>query len=110
MLSKVPQDPITHYVIVRADLPRGFQAAQIVHAAGYSASPDLPSDAFAVVLSTASECELVSLSRRLTVHGIEHVLVTEIDSPYCGAATAIGVRPRRKGELKRYLRDLRKLE
>ena len=84
---------LTHYVIVRADLPIGFQAAQIVHAAGESVSCNLPPNTNAVVLQVDSEDELVAIGKRLAKSGIPHVPIYEPDPPYNGAYTAIGIVP-----------------
>lgn len=85
--------PLTHYVIVRSDLPLGFLAAQVVHAAGESSPGKLPEGTFAVVLEVDSEAQLIALRARLTLASVEHVIITEPDPPWYGAATAIGIAP-----------------
>jgi hypothetical protein len=64
---------LTHYVVVRRDLPLGFLAAQVVHAAG--------------------ELELLELASRLSAAGVSHRLIREPDPPWLGQATAIGLEP-----------------
>lgn len=84
---------LTHYIVVREDLPLGFQAAQIVHAAGESSPGNLNSGTNAVVLGVDSEAALYLLQRQLARAGVPHVAVTEPDTPWDGALTAIGIVP-----------------
>jgi peptidyl-tRNA hydrolase len=84
---------LTHYVIVRADLPTGFLAAQVVHAAGESSPGNLDSGTNAVVLSVPDEAALLGIERRLQKEGVRHVAIREPDAPYLGALTAIGLVP-----------------
>jgi hypothetical protein len=83
----------THYCIVRADLPRGVLAAQLVHAAGESSPGNLPSTTFAVVLAADDEAQLERIERELCSRGIDHRAVREPDSPWEGALMAIGIQP-----------------
>lgn len=92
--------------MVRADLPRGIQAAQITHAAGESAPGDLPSGTHAVVLTAPDEPSLAKLADKLDAYGVAFVRVLEPDSPHDGALMALGLRPRRKEEVRRYLSSL----
>jgi peptidyl-tRNA hydrolase len=88
--------PLTHYVVVRQDLPRGFLAAQVVHAAGESAGGTIPDGTYAVVLAARDEDQLLEVHEDLkAAGGIPHVLIQEPDPPWLGQATAIGVRPTR---------------
>ena len=80
-------------MIVRSDLPIGFLAAQIVHAAGESSIANLESGTNAVVLSVRTEAALSLIARQLQKRGIPHVAIHEPDPPYCGALTAIGLVP-----------------
>jgi hypothetical protein len=98
--------PLTHYVIVRTDLPLGLLAAQIVHAAGESAHRPLPPDTHAVVLAVPDEVSLRTVATRLSAAGIEHHLVCEPDAPWYGQAMAIGVCPRDRGAVRRCVSDL----
>ena len=99
--------PLTHYVIIRRDLPIGFISAQLVHAAGESVSGSLPQGTFAVVLEVEDEPRLRELANNLQIGDIKHTLITEVDAPYTGQATAIGIEPtRNRGELKKYLSSL----
>lgn len=88
---------------MRADLPRGIQAAQIVHAAGESSPGNLSPGTYAVVLAVANERLLVQAADVLRRKGIDFVMVFEPDPPYEGAPMAIGVRPGRKEALRRHL-------
>lgn len=97
---------MTHYVIVRSDLPRGTQAAHLVHAAGESSPGGLPKDMHAVVLTVPDEGALLALASRLERAGVAHVVIDEPDAPYNGQRTAIGVVPARKEVLRRHLSSL----
>lgn len=79
--------------MVRSDLPLGFLAAQIVHAAGESSPGNMPVNTNAVVLSVPDECSLHLLERQLQRAGVQHVSIREPDAPWNGALTAIGLMP-----------------
>jgi hypothetical protein len=89
----VDSEVLTHYVVVRTDLPVGIIAAQVVHAAGESSPGQLPDGTFAVVLAAPSEGSLSDIACRLTVAGVPHVQVREPDAPYCGQLMAVGLEP-----------------
>lgn len=91
--SRQALHPLTHYVIVRADLPRGVLAAQLVHAAGESSTGTLPPDTTAVALGVAGEDELLALEQRLVAARVSHRAIREPDPPWCGALMAIGLVP-----------------
>ncbi len=93
-----------HYVICRADLPRGVLAAQIVHAAGESSPGDIREGTNAVVLATPNEAELAAVADRLVAAGIAHVCIREPDRG--GELMAIGCVPARKEVLRRVLSAL----
>ena len=99
-------EPPYHYVIVRADLSRGLQAAMLVHAAGESSPGGLPSNTHAVVLAAASEEALASVATRLKRAEISFVEIREPDAPFFGALMALGVMPGRKEVLRRHLSSL----
>lgn len=102
--------PLTHYVIVRDDLPRGVLAAQIVHAAGESSPGTLPPDTTAVVLRVGSEAELARLEARLAEGDVSHRAIREPDAPWHGALMAIGLAPvADRGRLRAYTRGLKLL-
>ena len=86
---------MTHYVIIRRDLPIGFAAAQIVHASGETSPGDLDSGTFAVVLAAEDESHLIQIANALRDEVIPFKLIREPDAPYLGAATAIGLWPTR---------------
>jgi hypothetical protein len=88
---------------VRADLPRGLQAAQIIHAAGESSPGDLPSGTHAVCLVVPGEKELTELETKLRHAGIKHSTIIESDSPYTAQRMAIGCAPAGREVLRRYL-------
>jgi peptidyl-tRNA hydrolase len=78
---------------VRDDLPLGFLAAQITHAAGESSPGNLNQGTYAVVLAVHDEASLYLLQRQLQRAGVPHVSITEPDPPWNGALTAIGIVP-----------------
>jgi len=101
-----PNDPLTHFVIVRSDLPIGVIAAQLVHAAGESSPGNLSEGTYAVVLAVPHEEALRKLAERLSRLGIGHTCITEPDAPYDGALMALGLFPRPRSELRRHLSEL----
>lgn len=102
--GRVCEDPVTHYVIVRRDLPLGMLAAQVVHAAGESSPGSLPEHTYAVVLAAKSSVQLADLSIDLTAAGIAHRCIYESDEPYCGQLLAVGVAPDLRSKLKGHFR------
>lgn len=97
---------LTHYVIVRSDLPRGIQAANIVHAAGESSPGGLPAGTHAIVLVVPDESALRAMSARLQLAQVAFVACEEPDPPYYGALMSLGLVPGRKEDLRRYLSSL----
>lgn len=83
---------LTHFCIVRRDLPRGVLAAQLIHAAGES-STQVPKGTFAIALAAKSEAHLMSIERKLQRLGIPHHAIRESDTPWNGALMAIGLPP-----------------
>jgi len=84
---------LTHFCIVRSDLPLGVIAAQLVHAAGESAPGGLPSGTHAVVLGVDNEAALQEIEARLFQFGVPFHGIREPDSPWLGALMAIGIPP-----------------
>ncbi len=93
-------------MVVRADLPRGVQAANIVHAAGESSPGNLPSGTHAVCLVVPGEKELQELEKNLRRAGVKFSAIIESDSPYTAQLMAIGCVPGSKEGLKRFLSSL----
>jgi len=86
--------PLTHYCLVRQDLPLGALAAQLIHAAGESSGPgDLPDGTFAVALAAKSHAHLEHLERKLVRLAIPHHSIREPDAPWNGELMAIGILP-----------------
>lgn len=83
---------LTHFCIVRQDLPRGTLAAQLIHAAGES-SVQVPEGTFAVALAAKNEGHLALIEQKLRTLGIPHHAVREPDAPWNGALMAIGLPP-----------------
>lgn len=90
-------------MIVRSDLPRGLQAAQIVHAAGESSQGDIAAGTFAVVLAVPDKHALAAEAYRLTKAGVPFAAIYEPDAPYLGDLMALGLRPQRKEALRKHL-------
>lgn len=95
--------PLTHYVILRDDLPRGALVAQCIHAAGESVTAPVPDDTYAVALAAKSEADLLRLADRLAAAGIPHKLIREPDPPFFGQAVALGIPPMDRRLLKPFL-------
>lgn len=94
------RDVTTHYCIVRADLPHGIQAAQLIHAAGESSPGNLPPHTHAIALTCKDERELEDLSFRLFQAGIKHHRILESDAPWTGQLMALGIPPAPRSLLK----------
>lgn len=92
--------------MTRRDLPRGTQAAQLIHAAGHSATGPLPEHTFAIALSCADEVELEAVSKRLSEAGISHERVREPDAPYNGQLMALGLPSAYKSTYRRFISNL----
>ena len=89
---------MTHYIVVRSDLPIGFILAQVTHAAGESSS-GVPPGTNAVVLEVNNESELLKISEQLQERNIKHRVIKEVDPPFTGQHTAIGLEPVQSREL-----------
>ena len=96
--------PLTHYIIVRRDMPLGVVCAQVTHAAGESFyiygervnEPYEPLDiegTVAVVLGVRNEKSLLYYHKRLYKARIAHIPILENAGPFAGQYTAIGVLP-----------------
>ncbi len=104
----VNQQSLTHYVIIRADLPNGVQLAQTIHAAGESADGPLPSGTIAVALEVSDEAALRNLAKELWNGEIPHKLIVEVDGAYANQAMALGIFPTfNRDKIKKYTGHLR---
>lgn len=92
--------------MVRADIPAGVQAAQLIHAAGRSSPGNLSPFTYAIALQVDGEISLRALYARLRSAGVAAVLVIEDDPPYTGQAMAIGIPPGPRRPLRPYLSNL----
>lgn len=82
-------------------------AAQITHAAGESITEELPPNTNAVVLAAKNEIEIRQIARKLELAGIPHVAIREIDPPWDGQMTAIGIVPvENRALVKKFLSSL----
>lgn len=93
-------------MVVRADLSRGLQAANILHAAGESSPGNLPRGTSAVCLVVPSEAALAIVADRLERVGVSFVRIVESDPPHTGQLMAIGCVPAPKEVLRRHLSSL----
>lgn len=100
------KDHMTHYCIVRGDLPRGVMAAQLIHAAGESSPGNLARGVSAVALAARDETQLLCIERRLVFDGISHRAIREPDPPWCGALMAIGLTPVNRNSVASVLKRL----
>lgn len=89
-------------MVVRRDLPRGLQSAQLVHAAGESAGGPIPGGTHAVVLQVRDEEHLLDIASALHWAHLPYKLIIEPDLPLLedrpledGQGTAIGIPPTR---------------
>jgi len=98
-------NPVTHYIVVRPDLPRGLLAAQVTHAAGESSPGHLSPGTYAVVLQAGSEA-LSELEERLVDAGVPHRAIRESDPPYEGDLLAIGLAPAPRDKVRKYVSSL----
>lgn len=89
--ASIDSQPLTHYVILRSDLPCGVMVANTVHAAGESAG--VPSGTYSVALATADQAELESVKAKLEELGIPFSAVIETEGEHAGELMAIGVEP-----------------
>lgn len=105
-ISARPDDPLTHYVVVRRDLPLGILAAQVVHAAGASSPGGLPEETHAVVLAARDEADLLRIAERLRGAGAGPRVIHETDPPWNGAAMALGLAPAPRSRWRRLLSDI----
>src|SRR5690242_19751358 len=91
---------LTHYCVVRSDIPFGAQAAQLIHAAGQSVTEPATEGTYAIALHVKDEVELYRLTAKLELAGIKHTLIRESDAPYAGQLMAIGIPPMDRKRLK----------
>ena len=80
-------------MLVRKDMSLGQIAAQLVHAAGETATPLPVTGTHAVVLSLKNEEQLFLVAEKLSSRRIPYKVIYEPDSPFNGEATAIGLYP-----------------
>lgn len=107
---------LTHYIIVRRDLPLGVIAAMVCHAAGESAVLyQDPYDgrfrgATAVVLEAKDERWLNDYAEYLRQHDIQNVEVHESGGPFNGQFMAIGIVPCDREKIAKRLEHLQVLK
>jgi hypothetical protein len=78
----------------------------IVHAVGESLDATHAPETYACVLAARDGEHLAAEADRLEAAGVTLVRVREPDTPYNGALMAVGIRPTRKGDLRRHTSSL----
>ena len=91
-------------MVVRGDLPRGLQAANIVHAAGESGPAERGTHAVCLVAPNATV--LAAVAERLEAAGVRCARIVESDPPYAGELMAIGCPPGGREVVRRVLSSL----
>ena len=89
--------------MVRTDISRGLQSANLIHGAGESSPGNLPEGTHAVALAVPDELALHHLAAKLEAADVRFVRIVESDAPYAGALMALGLVPARKETLRRHL-------
>jgi len=87
-------------------LPKGVQAAQLVHAAGESSPGNLPEGIYAIVLAVPNLAKILALERVLIEKAIPHKAIREPDWPWNGELLAIGIRPMDRKAIRKILSNL----
>lgn|SRR3990167_6978572 len=107
---------LTHYIIVRRDIPLGVLAAMVTHVAGESGA--LYQDSYdgrfrgarAVVLEVKNELALYKAGALLFKHDIQFVDMKEHGGPYDGQYMAIGLVPVESDVVEAVLRPFQTLK
>lgn len=92
---------LTHYILIRRDIPAGHACAQITHAAGESfwfyahwgGHRHFPEGTVAVVLGVRNERALRYYAKRLSDAEVPFLTIVENAGLLAGQMTAIGVIP-----------------
>lgn len=126
-------DSLTHYIVVRRDLPFGVLLAMVAHAAGESfyklaclrssekerptfsredvgsiptgGSPFDPSQTIAIVLGARNVARLGWLCMKLDVMAIPYSVITETDGEFAGQLMAIGVVPTDRADVRKIVNE-----
>jgi peptidyl-tRNA hydrolase len=77
-----------------------------VHAAGESVAGRVPSGTYAVVLAARDEPHLLEIEQYLKDKEIVHTSIREQGNALRGEITAIGLEPKKRSKLYRYLSSL----
>lgn len=119
---------LTHYIIVRRDLPTGVAMAMVAHAAGESfglcagssilersvingevggviPSPRSIPKPTVVVLGARNEAKLLKLAQSLLSKQVNFAAITEPDAPYSGQLMAVGLALGQKAELLPHVKE-----
>ena len=103
---RAPGDTLTHYCIVRRDLPLGLIGANIQHAAYESGDGTIIEHLHAVTLTCPDEASLRKLWERLKAAGVRHRAIVECDGDYAGQIMSIGCAPVPRRDLQKLLSSL----
>lgn len=79
---------LSHFCVVRSDLPSGVRIAYCIHAAGESVRDPVPSGTRAVALAARDEEHLRSVAEQFELHEVAHTAIWED-----GELFAVGVTP-----------------
>jgi hypothetical protein len=110
---------LTHYIVVRRDLPVGVLLAMVAHAAGesfyrlastFTVASFNPSETIAIVLGARNEGRLEKLAHALHADSVPCVEIHEVDGEYAGQLLAIGIVPGDKSALAPFVRDFHMLK
>lgn len=87
---------LSHYIIVRRDLPIGIMCAMVAHAAGESAAWNtslITESTRAIILQAKNEDHLEKIRGYLIGENIPHVRIVESTGPYAHQLMSIGIVP-----------------
>lgn len=96
----------TQYIVLHQSCRNhpGVLACQAAHAAAESIRSLPVSDQTVVCALVAEEsAQLEALAARLAEAGIEHAIIREPDPPYSGAATAVGIAPMDRAQVREFV-------
>lgn len=122
---------LTHYIVVRRDLPFGVILASVAHAAGESfyqcprssvkehlvANQEVgglspsggslfdPAQTVAVVLGARNESKLRGFGARVLMAKIPHVFIHETEGAFAGQLMAVGLVPGDRDHLRRHVNE-----
>lgn len=86
----------------------GVAAVQAAHAAAESVQvAPISKETYVCVLEAKTSEDLERLAEKLTAAGVHHALIREPDEPYFGAATAVGIAPQERGNVRAFVAEFK---